>query len=335
LRQLERLAELGYTFKTGPELEFFLFEKNGDEVSPLPHDRAGYFDYSSDLAYTVRKDMVKALEDMGIEVEASHHEVAIGQHEIDFEYGDAIVTADRATTFKSVLKATAQQHGLHATFMPNPIEGINGSGMHVHMSMGFVDKKGNAFVDEDDSYGLSKTARHFIAGLLAHARGMSGVLSRRSSIPTAAWCRGYEARFTSPGHARTARRWSACRRSAAATRRQPRVELRCPDPPATPTLRFAVMLAAGMDGIERELSLPEPVEENLYHFTDEDLERRNIPTLPSTLGEAVAEMKADPLIREALGDHVFERLTSAQQSEWDDFRKHVTQWERDRYLETY
>ncbi|MEA2529211.1 MAG: glutamine synthetase, partial [Thermomicrobiales bacterium] len=176
-RQLERLAERGFLYKTGPELEFFLFSKTGDQIDALPHDRGGYFDLSTDLASTVRKDMVVALEEMGIDVEASHHEVAIGQHEIDFEYGDAIVTADRATTFKSVLKATAQQHGLHATFMPKPIEGINGSGMHVHMSMGFVDKKGNAFVDEDDAYGLSKTARHFIAGLLNHARGMSGVLS--------------------------------------------------------------------------------------------------------------------------------------------------------------
>ena len=174
LRQLERLAKLGYTYKTGPELEFFLFEKDGDEISPLPHDRGGYFDFSTDLACTVRKDMVMALEEMGIDVEASHHEVAIGQHEIDFEYGDAIATADRAVTFKYVLKAIAQQHGLHATFMPKPLEGINGSGMHVHQSFGFLDKKGNAFVDEDDAYGLSKIAKQFIAGQLDHARGMCG-----------------------------------------------------------------------------------------------------------------------------------------------------------------
>src|ERR687893_194481 len=294
LRQLERLAELGYTFKTGPELDLFLFEKVGDEISPLPHDRAGYFDYSSDLAYTVRKDMVKALADMGIDVEASHHEVAIGQHEIDFEYGDAILTADRATTFKSVLKATAQQHGLHATFMPKPIEGINGSGMHVHMSLGFVDKKGNAFVD----------------GLLTHARGMSGVLS-----PLVNSYRRLVPGFEAPVYVS----WARTNRSAlvrvpairgghtAATR----VELRCPDPSCNPYLAFAVMLAAGMDGIERELSLPEPVEENLYHFTDEDLKRRNIPTLPATLGEAVAAMEAHPIVRQALGDHRFERLTQA------------------------
>jgi glutamine synthetase len=334
LRQLERLADLGYTFKTGPELEFFLFEKNGDEISPLPHDKAGYFDYSTDLAYTVRKTMVQALADMGIDVEASHHEVAIGQHEIDFEYGDAINTADRATTFKTVLKATAMQNGLHATFMPKPLEGINGSGMHVHMSLGFLDKKGNAFVDEDDPYGLSKIARYFIAGILTHARGICGVLS-----PLVNSYRRLVPGFEAPVYVS----WARTNRSALV--RVPairgghtsatRVELRCPDPSCNPYLAFAVMLAAGMDGIERQLELPEPVEENLYHFTDEDLKRRNIPTLPSTLGEAVAEMKADPIVREALGDHVFERLTEAQLSEWDEFRKHVSQWERDRYLEVY
>src|SRR3712207_2334697 len=168
LRQLERLAQLGYAYKTGPELEFFLFQKNGNDVAVLPHDRAGYFDFSTDLAYTVRKDMVKALSDMAIDVEASHHEVAVGQHEIDFEYGDAITTADRAVTFKYVLKATAQRHGLHATFMPKPLEGINGSGMHCHQSFAFLDGGKNAFVDENDAYGLSQVAKHFIAGQLAH-----------------------------------------------------------------------------------------------------------------------------------------------------------------------
>ncbi len=155
LRQLERLAKLGYTYKTGPELEFFLFDKHNGDIAPLPHDRGGYFDFSTDLAMFIRKDMVRALDEMGIEVEASHHEVAVGQHEIDFEYGDAITTADRAVTFKYVLKATAQRHGLHATFMPKPLEGINGSGMHCHQSFGFLDGGGNAFVDEDDAYGLS------------------------------------------------------------------------------------------------------------------------------------------------------------------------------------
>jgi glutamine synthetase len=333
-RQLEKLAALGFTYKTGPELEFFLFQKDAEGISPLPHDGAGYFDFSTDLGYSVRKDMVKALGDMGIEVEASHHEVATGQHEIDFEYGDALQTADRATTFKYTLKAVAAAHGLHATFMPKPVEGINGSGMHVHQSLGFVDKKGNAFVDTDDPYGLSKVAKHFIAGQLKHARGLCGVIaplvnSYRRLVP------GFEAPVY-VAWARTNR--SALIRVPRIRPGQPsatRIELRCPDPSCNPYLAFAAMLAAGMDGIVNEIELPEPVEENLYHFTDEDLKRRNIPTLPATLGEAVSEMQADPTVREALGDHVFDRLTEAQTAEWDAFRKHVTNWERERYLEVY
>ncbi|MBA2755625.1 MAG: glutamine synthetase [Chloroflexia bacterium] len=334
LRQLERLYEMGYLYKVGPELEFFLFSKNGSDIAPLPHDRGGYFDLSTDLASIVRKDMVMALDAMGIEVEASHHEVAIGQHEIDFEYGDALVTADRALTFKYVLKAIAQNHGLHATFMPKPLEGINGSGMHCHQSFVPVKGGGNAFVDTNDAYGLSKIAKHFIAGQLAHARGLCGVIaplvnSYRRLVP------GFEA----PVYVS----WARTNRSAlirvpairggntAATR----IELRCPDPSCNPYLAFAAMLAAGMDGIENELPLPEPVEENLYHFTDEDLKRRNIPVLPATLGEAVAEMEKDEVIRAALGDHVFERLTEAQLAEWSEFRRHVSSWERDRYLEVY
>ncbi|MDQ3167210.1 MAG: glutamine synthetase family protein [Chloroflexota bacterium] len=334
LRQLERLYEMGYLYKVGPELEFFLFSKNGSDIAPLPHDRGGYFDLSTDLASIVRKDMVMALDAMGIEVEASHHEVAIGQHEIDFEYGDALVTADRALTFKYVLKAIAQNHGLHATFMPKPLEGINGSGMHCHQSFVPVKGGGNAFVDTNDAYGLSKIAKHFIAGQLAHARGLCGVIaplvnSYRRLVP------GFEA----PVYVS----WARTNRSAlirvpairggntAATR----IELRCPDPSCNPYLAFAAMLAAGMDGIENELPLPEPVEENLYHFTDEDLKRRNIPVLPATLGEAVAEMEKDEVIRAALGDHVFERLTEAQLAEWSEFRRHVSSWERDRYLEAY
>ena len=334
MRQLEKLAALGYAYMVGPELEFFLFEKNGDEIAPLPHDRGGYFDFSTDLASTIRKDMVHHLDLMGIEVEASHHEVAVGQHEIDFEYGPAIPTADRALTFKYVLKAIAQKHGLHATFMPKPQEGINGSGMHVHQSLRSLEDGKNAFVDADDPYGLSKVAKHFIAGQLAHARGLCGVIaplvnSYRRLVP------GFEA----PVYVA----WARTNRSAlirvpairgghtAATR----IELRCPDPSCNPYLAFAAMLAAGMDGIQNETALPEPVEENLYHFTDDDLKRRNVPTLPATLGEAVAAMEADPVVREALGDHVFERLVEAQLAEWGEFRRHVSSWERERYLEVY
>jgi glutamine synthetase len=333
-RQLERLAAHGYLFKTGPELEFFLFSKNGSEISPLPHDRGSYFDFSTDPASTVRKDMVRALQQMGIDVEASHHEVGIGQHEIDFEYGDALATADRAVTFKYVLKAIAQLHGLHATFMPKPLEGIAGSGMHVHQSFSTIGTKDNAFVDSSDPYGLSRMAKQFIAGQLHHARALTGIIaplvnSYRRLVP------GFEA----PVYVS----WARTNRSAlirvpairgghtAATR----IELRCPDPSCNPYLAFAAMLACGLDGIERDLPLPEPVEENLYHFTDDDLKRRNIPTLPATLGEAIEEMERDDVVRDALGGHVFERLIEAQRAEWDAFRRHVSQWERDRYLEVY
>jgi glutamine synthetase len=336
LRQLERLAELGYTYNAGPELEFFLFSTNGDGISPLPHDRGSYFDLSTDLASTVRKDMVRALGEMGIDVEASHHEVAIGQHEIDFEYGPAIPTADRAVTFKTVLKAIAQKHGLHATFMPKPMEGINGSGMHVHQSFGYMDpsRGKNAFVDENDPYGLSQVAKYFIAGQLKHARALSGVIaplvnSYRRLVP------GYEA----PVYVA----WARTNRSALirvpAIRQgnynATRVELRCPDPSCNPYLAFAAMLAAGIDGIVNELPLEDPVEENLYHFTDEDLKRRNIPMLPETLGDAIKAMEEDSLIREALGNHTYERLIEAQTADWDAFRVHVTDWERKRYIEIY
>jgi glutamine synthetase len=260
--------------------------------------------------------------------------VAIGQHEIDFEYGDALATADRAVTFKYVLKAIAQKNGLHATFMPKPLEGINGSGMHVPQSFGPINGKGNAFVDESDAYGLSDIAKKFIAGQLHHARSMCAVIaplvnSYRRLVP------GYEA----PVYVS----WARTNRSAlirvpairgghtAATR----IELRCPDPSCNPYLAFSAMLAAGIDGIENDLPLPEPVEENLYHFTDEDLKRRNIPTLPATLGEAVDEMEKDDVVRAALGDHVFERLIEAQRTEWGEFRRHVSGWERERYLEVY
>jgi glutamine synthetase len=334
-RQLERLAKLGYRYNTGPEPEFFLFKRDDDgKLSVLPHDRAGYFDFTTDTASLVRKDMITALQQLGIKVEAGHHEVAIGQHEIDFEYRNALTGADEVTTFKYTLKTIAQQHGLHATFMPKPVAGINGSGMHVHQSFSSLSTGDNAFVDTDDSYGLSDLARHFMAGQLAHARGMCAVLapivnSYRRLVP------GYEA----PVYIS----WARQNRSAlirvpmirAGATKATRIELRCPDPACNPYLAYAAMLAAGLDGIANKLELPPPVEENLYHFTDEDLQRRNVSTLPTTLGEAIAELEADEVICEALGDHVLERLVEAQRQEWDAFRLHVTEWERERYLEQY
>lgn len=333
-RQLERAANMGYRYRTGPELEFFLFNQSNGKIAPLAHDQGGYFDYSTDLAAVIRKEMIRALEEMGIDVEAGHHEVAIGQHEIDFEYGDALATADRAITFKTVLKAIAQRHGLHATFMPKPLEGVNGSGMHVHQSFASLDSDDNMFANPNDSYGLSPIAKQFIAGQLYHAKALIGVLaplvnSYRRLVP------GFEA----PVYVS----WARTNRSAliripsirgghiAATR----IELRCPDPSCNPYLAFAAMLAAGLDGIENDRPLPEPTEENLYHFTDEDLERRNIPTLPSSLADAIMEMEKSDIIRNALGDHVFENLIEAQKFDSNSFRQSVSQWELDHYLETY
>ncbi len=334
LQQLERAAKLGYSYQTGPELEFFLFRTTDGKVDTLPHDRGSYFDLSTDLAGEVRKDMIRALGELGIKVEAGHHEIAIGQHEIDFEYADAMLTADQAVTFKITLKAIAQQHGLHATFMPKPIEGIAGSGMHTHQSLAFLESGDNAFVDTDDPYGLSKIAKHFIAGQLKHARGMSAVLaplvnSYRRLVPGfeapvyVSWARQNRSALIRVPSIRTGRTGAT------------RIELRCPDPSSNPYLVYAVMLAAGIDGIQNELALPEPVEENLYHFTEEDLRRRNVATLPATLGEAITELEQDDVVRDALGEHVFERLLEARKQEWDAFRKHVSAWEIERYLEIY
>jgi glutamine synthetase len=333
-RQLDRLAELGFGYNTGPELEFFLFQSENNRISPLPHDRASYFDLSTDLASDVRKEMVLALADLGIVVEQAHHEVAIGQHEIDIRYADALTTADNAITFKYTLKAVAQRHGLHATFMPKPLEGIAGSGMHVHQSFYRLSDGSNAFADENDDYGLSDIARHFIAGQLAHVRGMAAVLaplvnSYQRLVP------GFEA----PVYVSWARQnRSALIRVPAVRSHKPqatRVELRCPDPSCNPYMAFAVMLAAGIDGIERELPLAEPVEENLYHFSEEDLLHRNVATLPSTLGEAIGEMLADDIVCDALGEHVVSRLVEAQKQDWDAYRRHVGDWARDRYLARY
>jgi glutamine synthetase len=332
-RILADARALGFDYYTGPELEFFLLvpgNGNGQEL-PLPHDRGGYFDLSTDLALSVRKDMVNALEHMGINVEASHHEVAIGQHEIDFRYGPALATADNAVTFKYTLKAVAQQHNLHATFMPKPIFGVNGSGMHVHQSLFETGTDRNAFRDPSDEYGLSSVARHFIAGQLTHARGMSAVLaslvnSYKRLVP------GYEA----PVYISWARvNRSALIRVPRITPEKPksvRLELRFPDPSANPYLAFAVMLAAGLDGIKRQLPLPDPIEENLYHFTPERLRKSGIEMLPGSLNEAVDALLHDEVIMEALGEHVCERFVEAKREEWDAYRMQVTPWELDRYL---
>jgi glutamine synthetase len=334
-RQIDRAKKLGFTFNTGPELEFFLLRRDGDgEVRPLPHDAAGYFDLSEDLGTEVRKEMMNALEQVGIEVETAHHEVATGQHEIDFKYADALRTADNAVTFKTTLKAVAARHGLYATFMPKPFFGINGSGMHTHQSLWDEKRRRNAFADPSDAYGLSEMARSYIAGILEHARGMIGVLaplvnSYKRLVP------GYEAPVYI-GWARINR--SALIRIPQISKGQvesTRIELRCPDPSSNPYLAFAAMLAAGLDGIERKLAPPEPVEENLYHLDEARLRSRNIRQLPGTLREALDELCADRVILDALGEHIAERFVEAKREEWDEYRIQVSGWEVDRYLEAF
>jgi glutamine synthetase len=345
-RQLEHAAQLGYRYMTGPELEFFMLRRNdasapadgsngrGPLVETLPHDQAGYFDLTTDEAANVRKEMVEALEELGIVVEASHHEVAIGQHEIDFRFDDAMRTADNAVTFRTTLKAIAQLHGLYATFMPKPFHGINGSGMHTHQSLWSLDGKTNLFFDAEDEYQLSEVARGFMAGLLAHARGMCAVLaplvnSYKRLVP------GYEA----PVYISWARiNRSALIRIPQASRGKPeatRMELRCPDPSCNPYLAFTAMLAAGLDGIKRGLELSRPVEENLYHFDDKMIQKQGVKTLPGSLDEALDEFARDEVIQEALGGHVCEWFLEAKRAEWSDYRLQVTPWELERYLTTY
>jgi glutamine synthetase len=329
---LVEAEELGYGYYTGPELEFFLFRPGPDgTLQPRPHDDAGYFDVSTDSANHIRRHMVKALQSFGIVVEASHHEVAVGQHEIDFQYGPALQTADYAVTFRTTLKAVAQQHGLYATFMPKPIGGINGSGMHVHQSLMHNDTGVNAFYAEGDERGLSPVAHQFIAGLLEHAQGMSAVLaplvnSYKRLVP------GYEAPvYISWGRTNRSALVRVPRISAGRSQAT-RVELRCPDPSSNPYLVFAVMLKAGLDGIKRKLTPPPAAEEDLYHI---DPRSRSLTTLPGSLGDALDALANDEIVQEALGAHIFERYLEAKQQEWDEYRLHVSQWELDRYLPIY
>ena len=332
-RALKGAESKGLEYNTGPELEFFLFQYDDCGNPTLsPHDLGGYFDYSTDLAVSVRKQMVFALEAFGIVVEAGHHEVASGQHEIDFEYADALSAADNAITFKYVLKAIARQNGLYATFMPKPIAGINGSGMHTHQSMMSLETGKNMFADPDDEFGLSLLAKQFIAGQLAHARSMCAILaplvnSYKRLVP------GYEA----PVYLS----WARINRSALI--RVPRIsdieatrlELRCPDPSCNPYLAFAAMLKAGLDGIDNKMSPPEALEENLYDLDEARRLARGVEMLPGSLGEALDCLGEDRVIQDALGPHVYERFVGAKTQEWDEYRIEVSPWEIERYLPIY
>jgi len=330
IREAERM---GFRYCTGPELEFFLFKKNGDDekIRPVPHDVAGYFDFSPrDLASDVRRDTVLALEEFGMQVEMSHHEVAAGQHEIDFRYGEALKTADHAVTFKYTVKAIANMHGLYATFMPKPIFGINGSGMHVHQSL--FKGEDPAFYDPKDKYKLSDLAYGFIAGQLEHVKGMCSIVaptvnSYKRLVP------GYEAPVYICWGQRNRSALIRVPRYSPGREKSTRAELRCPDPSCSPYLAFAVMLKAGLDGIKRKLTPPDPVEEDVYHFDTCKLQELKIDTLPASLGEAIEELEKDKLLKEAIGKHIYERYLEAKKAEWSEYIMQVTDWEIDRYLE--
>jgi len=330
---LHDAAEAGLTYEVGPEVEFFLFR------TPLgatlqTHDSASYFDLSTDLGYQVRKEMVRELQGMNIEVETIHHEVAPGQHEIDIAHGGALVTADAVATLKWVVSEVAQRHDLHASFMPKPIFGVAGSGMHIHQSLGDENGTKNLFCDTNSQYGLSDLARHFIAGQLAHARGMSAILA-----PLVNSYKRLVAGYEAPVHLSWARvNHSALIRvpeTAPDTPETTRVELRMPDPSCNPYLAFAVMLGAGLDGIARELPLPEPIEESLYAFGPQRSDKFNVRLLPANLKEALDELAKDEVICDLLGPVLLERFLEAKRMEWEDYRVQVTPWEIERYLRTH
>ncbi len=325
---LKEAEEMGYHFEVGPECEFFLFHQD-DEGRPttISHERAGYFDLGPvDLGENARRDMVLTLEDMGFQVEASHHEAAPAQHEIDIHYDEALKMADNIITFKLTVKTIAKRHGLFASFMPKPKYGVNGSGMHINMSL-FKDGK-NIFADEKDELGLSREAYYFIGGIIKHMRGMSMITnplvnSYKRFVP------GYEA----PIHIA----WSTSNRSPLiripATRGDgTRVELRCPDPSANPYLTLAVCLAAGLDGIRNQIMPPESVPDNLFEMQTEEKEKLGVQSLPMDLEEALEEFEKDEYIKGVLGKHITEKYVEAKRAEWTEYRAQVTDWEINNYL---
>ena len=330
-RVVREVEKVGFTANFGPEMEFFLFfkDENG-KATTKTHDKGGYFDLLPvDLGEEARRDMVIALEKLGFEIEASHHEVAPGQHEIDFRYSDALTTADRIMTLKLTGKTIALKHNLHVTFMPKPIFGINGSGMHTHLSL-YRDSK-NIFYNPEAKYKLSKEALYFIGGLLKHAKGFTAITnplvnSYKRLTP------GYEA----PVYiAWSERNRSPLVRVPAARGDGTRAELRSPDPSCNPYLAFSVMLKAGMDGIKNRIEPGEPVSKNIYTMSKEEKESLDIESLPSTLNEALLELDKDKVVKSALTDHILENYIEAKREEWETYRIQVHQWELDRYLTIY
>jgi glutamine synthetase len=329
LRQaLERMESMGFdTFNIGPEAEYFLFK---DEHGTETLDQGGYFAQTTmDAASTVRRDTIRALEGMGIPVEYHHHEVGPSQHEIDIRFTNALDMADYMLTYRLVVKEVAKQHGYHATFMPKPLFGENGSGMHTHQSL-FKDGR-NQFFDEDDQWHLSEVAKAFIAGQLRHARELSAVFAQ--------WVNSYK-RLVPGFEAPVYVAWSRRNRSALiriplykpGSEQATRAELRCPDPACNPYLTFACLLHAGLEGIEQGYELPEPMETNLYHLTAEQRRERGIVSLPETLGEAIDVFSQSDLMRKYLCPHIFDRYIELKRKEWDEYRVQLTDWEMKKYL---
>jgi glutamine synthetase len=326
-RNLKRAADMGYTFYVGPELEFFYF-KDAESTEPL--DQGGYFDMTPrDAAVEMRKDTVLMLEEMGIGVEYSHHEVAASQHEIDMRYTDALTMADSVMTYRLLVKEVALKYGVYATFMPKPVFGINGSGMHVHQSLFKGDH--NAFFDKNDEYHLSQVARGYIAGLLKHAPEITAVTNQ--------WVNSYK-RLVPGFEAPVYLSWARRNRSdlirvpeyRPGREKATRIEFRSPDPACNPYLAFSVMLAAGLDGIEKGLKPPKPVEENVYEMSEAQRQKRGIGTLPASLLEAILLAEKSQIVREALGEHVFEAFIQNKKIEWNNYRAQVTEYELKKYL---
>lgn len=327
-KQIDEAAKMGYSFNVGPECEFFLFHQDDNgQPTTITHEKAGYFDLGPvDLGENARRDMVLTLEDMGFEIEASHHEVAPAQHEIDFKYDEALTTADNIMTFKLAVRTIAKRHGLFASFMPKPKQGVSGSGMHINMSLSKDGK--NIFDDPSGELGLSKEAYYFIGGIMKHIKGMTMITnplvnSYKRLVP------GYEAPIYIA--------WSATNRSPLiripSTRGEgTRVELRSPDPSANPYLALAVCLAAGLDGIRNQTIPPKGVQGNVFELTPEDKDRLAIESIPADLHEAVEEFKKDELIQSVLGEHISRKFVEAKEAEWMQYRAQVTPWEIEEYL---
>ncbi len=329
-KTLDRLHKDKMEFFTGPEFEFFVFKRDAaGNPTVQPSDYGGYFDDTTlDASVEIRQDILKSMYALGYQPEAAHHEVAYGQHEIDLRYANALTMADRVAMLKNIIKSSAQRHGMYATFMPKPINGVNGSGMHVHQSIMATDESKNMFFEEGRKYEISELGMHYLGGILSNVQSASALL--------ASWVNSYKRLI--PGYeAPVYISWANKNRSAlvripAGRFQRKRMELRCPDSAGNPYLQFTAILAMGMDGIKRKLEPPEPVERDIFRMTKEEKDAAGIPSMPESLGEALHHFRNSKLMLETLGKHAFENFLILKSREWDAFRSHVTDWEINRYL---